>query len=115
LSCFVVFLLMMTVTHFLSPPVFNKDDFIGARDQPEDPGPGGSWRLISHEVKTLNNVFYFVADTTGFNIFSLGLYLRALERRNHTHHNDIQPNDTQQSITILRIIENKRDTQHNGG
>jgi hypothetical protein len=72
LSCFVVFLLMMTVTHFLSPPVFNKDDFIGARDQPEDPGSGGSWRLISHEVPTLKNVFFFV---TGAADFSLVLYL----------------------------------------
>ena len=51
LTCLVMFLLVMTVTHFLSPPVLSKDDFVGAREPVEDQASGGSWRLVSHEVE----------------------------------------------------------------
>ena len=50
-TCLVLFLVVMSVTHFLSPPILNREDFISARDPVEEPGPGGSWRLISHEVE----------------------------------------------------------------
>ena len=55
-TCLVLFLVVMSVTHFLSPPILNREDFISARDPVEEPGPGGSWRLISHEVEVEDEV-----------------------------------------------------------
>ena len=51
LTCLVMFVLVITVTHFLSPPVLNKDDFLSIREPVEEQGSGGSWRLVSHEVE----------------------------------------------------------------